>query len=97
LIGYILRKRVRRGAVLLDKQNSGWEENVRVDILNMSCADNCVLGQLYGNYFTGSVQLRLHGSRATRTHGFSLLWRNGSWEKLREIWTTEITERRQAA
>lgn len=44
--------RVRRGAKWLDEAEPGWARRVRVAELDMIECDRCVLGQLYGNFWS---------------------------------------------
>jgi hypothetical protein len=47
-----------RGAKLLDEKYEGdWREKIDVDELDMDNQDECVLGQLYGDYEDGLVKL----------------------------------------
>ena len=47
------RTRVARGAALLDAERPGWADQIGADTLAMESCDQCVLGQLYGNYWQG--------------------------------------------
>ena len=48
---------IRDGARLLDKAKPGWEKIIDTCLLNMSRADECILGQLYGSYNKGVEEL----------------------------------------
>jgi hypothetical protein len=56
-----VQERVAAGAAALDKINPGWESKVNPDTLNVSRADACVLGQVYGFYFEAPYALTDHG------------------------------------
>lgn len=43
--------RVALGAVYLDREHPGWDQNIDLDALDMANATLCILGQLYG-YWT---------------------------------------------
>ena len=71
-----LVERVARGAKLLDESQPGWRERIRADELAMETCDQCVLGQLYGDYATGFKEmLKPFDSRvqfSSGDHGFTL-------------------------
>lgn len=48
---------VRRGAELLDAKHPGWAAKIAVDRLAMESCDDCILGQLYGHFNSGSVAI----------------------------------------
>jgi hypothetical protein len=51
---------VARGIALLDKRTPGWRERLDPDRLAIASCEDCVLGQLYGDYFDGREAL--HGN-----------------------------------
>ncbi len=60
--------RAGRGADLLDDWIPGWYNRVNLDALDISDCDNCVLGQLYGNF---SLALIKTGLAETILFGFA--------------------------
>lgn len=68
--------RVRRGAELLDARRPGWAGELALDRLAMSSCDRCILGQLYGEYFSGMRELAAPLPCTVRLsaaeHGFTL-------------------------
>lgn len=56
-----LEARVERGAEWLDKRTPGWEDRIFLEEFNMDSAFHCVLGQVYGNFFTFVTRKRLFG------------------------------------
>jgi len=46
-----LAARVRAGVAYLDRNKPGWHELVIPEALSMASSCNCVLGQVYGNFF----------------------------------------------
>lgn len=56
-----LRERIVNGAELLDYERPGWREEVDLDELNLGDMYNCVLGQFYGSYTTGTRALDIDG------------------------------------
>lgn len=42
---------------LLDKDMPGWFNKINLDKLNMHEPKNCILGQVYGDYFDGKMKL----------------------------------------
>lgn len=50
-----IRTRVQRGAALLDQKSPDWAHTVPVNEVDMSYAETCVLGWVYGDYIAGIV------------------------------------------
>ena len=48
---------VTRAAALLDRAAPGWENTINTETLDLHTVDNCVLGQVYGNFFRGYAAL----------------------------------------
>jgi hypothetical protein len=67
-----LEERVARGAALLDGKFPQWEGKLDVDALDIKHINSCVLGQLYGGYYTGVRELGINDSAelAATQHGF---------------------------
>lgn len=53
-----LAERVKRGALYLDEFKPGWYLEIDISKLDLSNPWNCVLGQLYGSYATGTEVLQ---------------------------------------
>jgi hypothetical protein len=68
-----LQTRIRRGIKLLDAANPDWHYRVQPDNLRMQFTDECVLGQLYGDYDDGRGRLSLSDYQSYR-HGFLSLF-----------------------
>lgn len=45
--------RIDAGIKLLDEKTPGWEKKIDFDTLRLNSFMNCVLGQVYGDYFQG--------------------------------------------
>ncbi len=99
-------RRVRRGCELLDRYRPAWAAEIDDDTLDVASSVWCPLGQLYGSYARGKMELAMiSGVR----YGFNL----GLWTRLihgpysrrfhRELaelnaeWKTQITRRRVRA
>lgn len=96
-----LQDRVKRGAALLDEKHPGWAEKIDKLLLDMNDCYDCVLGQLYGEYFDGREALGL-------THGWYHGFDNSVntdispseelpvlavYEHLNTLWIAEINQR----
>lgn len=86
-----------RGARFLDLVCAGWYKNVNTVILKMDDFKLCVLGQVYGHFFTGKSALGLGLDRSI-WYGFATDWRSKednarSMADLTESWKTEIERR----
>ena len=94
------RKRVRAGIALLDQQCPDWHWRLNLQSLDMQNTCNCVLGQLYGHFWTGvnklNLSLRLNDDAQ---HGFNLRGTCeaffGGWWRLQRAWRKEIDKKRQ--
>jgi hypothetical protein len=95
--------RVERGAALLDRARPGWEREISLDDLAMSRCDHCILGQLYGQYWTGVQAVRPLVFGESRSamwkteHGFTLPLSDGSFGWLADAWRALIRRRLAAA
>lgn len=76
------RTKEERGAILLDDMSPGWYTLVDVDELDIWNAEKCILGQVYGDYFTGREAL---GIASVSPFGFA----DGD----RDAWIREIEKR----
>ena len=47
----VARQRVARGAHHLDRMFPDWATRIDIGTLELNCEENCVLGQLYGNFW----------------------------------------------
>lgn len=103
---------VMKGVAWLDEHNPGWEreENINLKELNLlSCVD-CILGQLFGEYFKGTeVGCPFSGARPSweqkqkwaQERGFYMPEQYSqssitNWLKLTDVWRNEIVTRRAA-
>lgn len=97
----------QRGAALLDAQNPGWYTRINPATIDLNSASDCILGQIYGDFFYGLTALKL-SLRAISVWGaipelFSTVF-NGSkygfigwfWNlpELENAWREEIAARR---
>ena len=85
-------KTVDAGVALLDERLPGWHKEIDADNLNLSDCNECVLGQLFGNYVKGLGVLGLYYGDSLK-FGF----RSGppsQWWDLSQTWR-EIVRGRQ--
>lgn len=97
-----LKKRVAKGAQLLDQKRPGWYREIDTSNLNMAERGDCILGQLYPYYSNGTSELFGHSMytmaewREEKDHGFDL---GGGWDRihtygaLKRAWIKEIKAR----
>ena len=104
----MFEKEIEAGAAWLDEHRPGWENEIRLDLLNMRYgwrgdteSPGCVLCQLYGSYDLAAKVASSYVGRIYwgKLHGF---WaRNwdleAEWEALDAEWTEFIEERRAEA
>jgi hypothetical protein len=99
------RRRVARGATLLDQIDPEWAEMIDLDSLDLHNGCDCILGQRYDFYTTGLRQLFARDSPKTedylriqgRRHGFAALdpTSRRQWKQLTQLWKAEILKRLQ--
>lgn len=82
---------VAEGAAMLDKINPGWEHKIDDRGLLMASSCNCILGQLYEDYYSAPEILR-----SRLPNGFTLYDFKMSWVDLKNLWIEEIVKRRAA-
>lgn len=83
--------RVDKGVALLDQVAPGWRSNVDESILWLEDISRCVLGQVYGDYYTGTAVLSsLVPDFRARDYGFDIGdddYDEGIWfALLDEVW-----------
>ena len=71
LTKHFMEDQVRRGIALLDDKVEGWRERVSLNELDTNDCDQCVLGQLFGDYYSGKIELHLSSIQA-QACGFSV-------------------------
>lgn len=88
-----IERRVRRGARLLDQKVKNWHKRIDIDRINLRCSTDCILGQIFGWYFSGRTHLKLF--EKTNSHGFSAAWSEGDHSnvRLRDAWIHAINRR----
>lgn len=93
-------ERVARGAALLDLKVPGWAGRINLHTLDMDHCYLCVLGQLFGFYWSTAVYPTLgldhmHVANPAINHGFES--RSGQYGGLRAAWVGEVLKRRKGA
>lgn len=84
----------KKGAAFLDEARPGWAEAVNPITLELGFMDQCVLGQLYGDYNQGLSELEVPSHHSVEL-GFNLrVRRPWDWVKLTRAWVEQIWERR---
>ena len=96
----LIDRRASRGARRLDEVESGWPWSIDPTKLKMWTLDQCVLGQLYGNYRLGLMKVDCdldedvsHGFAPTFWGSIFLLYAL----RLARAWKREIRSRLAAA
>lgn len=56
--------RVQAGVELLDRWRPSWERSINLDDLDITDCEQCVLGQLYGDYEVGRQDLDMDATEA---------------------------------
>lgn len=91
--------RVKTGAALLDVKVPDWATKIDLSTLQMKSACRCILGQIYGDYYTGEAALNLLDDEMQVVgSGFDLTWREiDDFDLLQAAWVAEIKKRLETA
>lgn len=84
-----------QGARLLDSAMPGWASKVDAERLDQQTTKNCVLGQVYGDYWHGLDGLGLEFGGQFK-YGFSMPYSTADFEKwqvLTDAWRAEVRSR----
>lgn len=88
---------IEKGVKKLDKKIPGWDERIDIDLLDLGSDYDCVLGQLYGSYYSGRRELEDMGVKVGEKRmvkmGFFRESRH-EYKSLDEAWREEILSRR---
>ena len=96
---------VADGVALLDEVWPGWEREIDLNRLDVSDADLCILGQLYGSFTAGLEVLETKAadcignfSMPSARFGFNA-WSDElpEYDRLTDVWHAVITHRRGSA
>lgn len=85
---------VAAGVDLLDTYDPKWFEKINTETLDMSNEDDCILGQLFGDYSRGLDELGIYGP----DYGLDLILADDylvNWAELEILWLAAINERRR--
>lgn len=80
---------IKAGAAYLDRVRPGWEHYIDLELLDMDHMNNCVIGQVFGNYLDWLLRV---GSMADEVKELGFFG-SVSWVELGEEWRVFITER----
>ena len=91
---------VRRGIAWLNENKPDWRDRINLETLDLSRADNCVLGHVYGGFGPGLKAFVSTGcvARETEAYGFYYPWLSDPFERergynaLTETWKALIQE-----
>lgn len=88
-----MAKKVKAGAELLDERRPGWAKEINLATLNLEECDECIQGQLYGEFQNAAALQQL--GVADIAHGFTLPFCTSDWDWLflTELWKQEIIKR----
>lgn len=91
-----LGRRVSKGIKLLDKVKPDWWKKIDLRTFDMGEANYCVLGQSFGNFFSGLKHLNLTEEKSIKyglqasDMGFG---NDKEYSDLAELWLMEIGKR----
>lgn len=90
-----------RGAVFMDEKKPGWFHSIDKGKLNIATTDNCILGQLFGEYNDGCKKLNIDGDESRKDrigYGFNpslFAYALFGIRRLNRAWRNEIDRRLQ--
>lgn len=87
-----IEQRVAAGAAYLDEHKPGWIDEIELAALDLANTCLCVLGQVYGNYWTSEPVLAYAagvdaepGQNVIAALGFNARWRENPRDELPEL------------
>lgn len=92
-------ERAEAGAAYLDEHFDSWVLDIDREALDLNDCGRCVLGQEFGNYWTGLDRLGLTNNRVIEDLGFILPNEDDSpdaWDLLTAAWVEVIDARLDA-
>lgn len=102
-----LQKRVEAGAEYLDLKLPGWERDIVPETLDLDDCQFCVLGQLFGDFDNGCVELGIDRETQSGELGFNLTERENDildcyevdtrYNSLTRLWRKLIKDRQKTA
>ena len=93
------QEQVEEGAAWLDEYDPGWDERINLAELELNDCKQCVVGQLFGDYYE-FLTLTYMGKAQEVDRGFFAdgdhdeLEQEEPWARLTEAWRDEIASRR---
>ncbi len=79
---------MRKGIDLLDAAVPDWRERICLDTFDLSVMDRCILGQIFGDYNTGKLEL---GILEGASHGFDIYMTPIEWfEDIEPYWVNYL-------
>ncbi len=93
-----LNSKAAYGACFFDRLCPGWHAKIDTEKLDINNTDDCIVGQLFGDYKTAVKQLSITESRSVRL-GIYLLCHDTTktekqqWNNLTLAWKREIAQR----
>jgi hypothetical protein len=99
---------VQRMAERLDEERPGWFKEINLGTLAMEDCQNCVVGQLYGDYTAGMGELGIHILKEGVTYGVDIndiyggpessrehldALADAEYSKMEDAWREEINSR----
>ncbi|HEY4520168.1 MAG TPA: hypothetical protein VJH33_04040 [Candidatus Paceibacterota bacterium] len=99
----IFAQNAAQGAALMDRKNPGWFNHIDTGKLSIATTDNCILGQLFGEYSDGCKKLNIDGEERQMDrirYGFNpslLAYALFGARYLNRAWKKEIDHRLQNA
>jgi hypothetical protein len=89
-----MRKEIEAGMQVLDREAPGWEQIVNVGQLNIALDCDCVLGFVYGSYWSGLEMLgEPDNFEWSIAHGFT--FRGNDEDGLTDAWKIAIQSRKE--
>lgn len=92
-----IRRRVKKGARLLDEHMPGWVEKIIPGRLDLASTSYCILGQTFSSFTKGMTVLGVE--KSTEKYGFDLEASDpdDGWEILDKAWIKEIKKRKRSS
>lgn len=82
---------IKAGMDLLDEEFPGWREIINPEQLDMGDCHQCILGQLFGEYFTGKREMGLTGTEPEEFGFEDWVGGNDRYQWITAAWKEALT------
>ncbi len=92
-----MKENVLHGVALLDEKVPDWRKRIDSELLSMVWCGRCILGQLFGGYGNGLIELEIGWDMEKAVYyGFDVFdvrtqsEKSKKWNKLTQLWKEQL-------